>query len=70
MVLSTTEKEFLRLFGRLNEDFQDYPKLLKYVNNTWIAKYKEKFVACWTDTIMNFGNPSTNMYAFTISCNF
>ena len=53
MVLSTTEEESLRLFGRLNEDFRDYPKLLEYVNNTGIAKCKEKFIACWTDTIMH-----------------
>jgi len=24
------------LFGRLNEDFGDFPKLLAYVNSTWI----------------------------------
>ena len=70
MVLSTTEEEFLRLFGRLNQDFRDHLKLLEYVNNTWIAKYKEKFIACWTDMIMHFENTSTNMYAFTISCKF
>jgi len=69
MMLSTTEEEFLRLFDNLNEDFRDYPKLLEYVNDTWIAKYKEKFVACWTDTI-HVGNTSTNKYAFTISCKF
>lgn len=59
-MLAETVKEFVRLFGRLNEDFRDYPKLLEYVNNTWIAKYKEKFVACWIDTIMHFENTSTN----------
>ena len=52
MVLAETEEEFIQLFDRLNENFQDYPKLLAYVNSTWIDKYKEKFIACWTDTIM------------------
>ena len=40
------------------------------MNNTWIVKHKEKFITCWTDIIMHFGNKSTNKYAFTISCNF
>jgi len=53
MVLAETVENFVRLSGRLNEDFRDYPKLLEYVNNTGIAKCKEKFVTCWTDTIMH-----------------
>jgi len=46
MVLAETKEKFVRLYGRFNENFREYPILLEYVNNTWISKYKEKFVAC------------------------
>ena len=46
MVLVKTEDDFNQLFGRLNEDFCDYPQVLAYVKTTWIDKYKERFIAC------------------------
>jgi len=34
MVLAETKEKFVRLFGRLNENFWNYPKLLTYANST------------------------------------
>ena len=64
------KKNFYSCLVGLMRILRYYPKLLEYVNNTWIAKYKEKIVACWTNTIMHFENTSTNMYTFMISCKF
>ena len=44
MVMVELEKDFVRLFGRLNEDFGEFSKLLAYMNNTLIDRYKESFV--------------------------
>ena len=54
MVMVDSEKEFSRLWGRLKEDFRDFLNVLEYVRTIWIDKYKERFVACWTDTMMHF----------------
>ena len=41
-----SEEEFERLFGRLNDDFHEFPQVFVYVKTTWIDKYKECFVTC------------------------
>ncbi len=42
--------------------------LVEYVKNTWIISHKEKFVKCWTDSLMDLGNTTSNRYinAFTL----
>ena len=56
MVTAELEKDFVRLFCRLNEDFGEFSKLLAYMNNTLIDKYKESFVAYSTNRKMHFRN--------------
>lgn len=34
--------------------------VLKYVEQTWLHKYKEMFVSVWVDQSLNFGNRTTN----------
>ena len=60
LVMAESEEEFDRLFGRLNDDFHEFPQVLAYVKTTWIDKCKERFVACWTDTVMHLGNTTSN----------
>jgi len=62
MVMVDSEEESSRLWGRLKEDFRDFPKVLEYVKTTWIDKYKERFDTCWTDIVMHFGTTTTNRY--------
>ena len=46
-----------------------WPLLVQYVKNTWIIPHKEKFVKCWTNSLMHLGNTTSNRYinAFTLS---
>jgi len=60
MLVMAESKDFDRLFRQLNDDFHDFPRVLAYVKTTWIDKYKEQFVTCWTDTIMHLGNTTSN----------
>jgi len=53
-------RTFDRLFGRRNDDFHDFPQVLACLKTTWIDKYKEWFVACWTDIIMHLENTTSN----------
>ncbi|KAK3185165.1 hypothetical protein Dsin_032451 [Dipteronia sinensis] len=60
LVLSATEQEYLQHVSALENDFSRYPQVLDYVRQTWLVKYKEKFVAAWTDFTMHFGNVTMN----------
>ena len=44
----------------LVDDFRDFPQILAYMKITWIDKYKERFVACWTDTVIHLRNTTSN----------
>ena len=60
MLVMAESEDFDRLFGRLNDDFHEFPQVLAYVKTIWIDKYKEYFVAYCTDTVMHLGNTTLN----------
>nr|KAJ0211932.1 hypothetical protein LSAT_V11C400163510 [Lactuca sativa] len=35
-------------------------RVMRYINDTWLNKYKEMFVSVWVDQHLNFGNSTTN----------
>ena len=39
-VTAESEEESDRLFGRLNNDFRDFPQVLAYVKTTWMTSIK------------------------------
>ncbi|XP_058755819.1 uncharacterized protein LOC131629037 [Vicia villosa] len=41
----------------------DIPAFVKYVNETWLVPYKERFVAAWTNKVTHLGNTATNRYS-------
>ncbi|XP_068492204.1 uncharacterized protein [Phaseolus vulgaris] len=49
--------EFIKSFETI---FSPWPLLVEYVKNTWIIPHKEKFVKCWTDSLMHLGNTTSN----------
>ncbi len=62
LVLSSTEDEYNDRWSALQREFGTYPDALQYVSDTWLSKYKERFVAAWTDTCRHYGNVTTNRY--------
>lgn len=60
LVFSSSEDEYMENLSELQREFVEYPEMLEYVTNTWLDKYKERFVAAWTNMIMHFGNVTTN----------
>ncbi|KAL8476987.1 hypothetical protein ACS0TY_029330 [Phlomoides rotata] len=55
------ESRFNELLRRFVEDYSEkYPKAVKYAVKNWIDPYKEKFVSCWTNNILHYGNTTTN----------
>ncbi|KAL8456216.1 hypothetical protein ACS0TY_034438 [Phlomoides rotata] len=55
------ESRFNELLRRFVEDYSNkYPNAVKYAVKNWIDPYKEKFVSCWTNNILHYGNTTTN----------
>ncbi|KAL8534876.1 hypothetical protein ACS0TY_010779 [Phlomoides rotata] len=55
------ESRFNELLRRFVEDYSNkYPNAVKYDVKNWIDPYKEKFVSCWTNNILHYGNTTTN----------
>ncbi|XP_050217461.2 uncharacterized protein LOC126669499 [Mercurialis annua] len=38
--------------------FKGFPGLIQYIEGTWLG-HREKFVSCWTDLVLHFGNTTT-----------
>jgi hypothetical protein len=62
VVYSSTVKEYVAHCATLVKEFRTYPDAIKYVNENWLVRYREKFVSAWTDNCMHLGNTSTNRY--------
>nr|GEX92322.1 hypothetical protein [Tanacetum cinerariifolium] len=45
---------------KLQTFLSKYPRVLKYVHDNWLDKYKQHFVSAWIDRSLNFGNRATN----------
>jgi hypothetical protein len=52
IIIADFEKEW-RAF---QESYQNVPNMLKYLQTTWINEHKEKFIQCWADRALHFGN--------------
>ncbi|XP_076939181.1 uncharacterized protein LOC143607715 [Bidens hawaiensis] len=57
---STTLVSYTDNYKQLQSFLIKYPRVLKYVNENWLNKYKEMFVSVWIDQHLNFGNNTTN----------
>ncbi|KAL9409227.1 hypothetical protein AB3S75_047588 [Citrus x aurantiifolia] len=60
LVLSATKDHYMQHLRLLESEFVRYQEAIDYVKNTWLTKYKEKFIAAWTDSIMHLGNTTSN----------
>lgn len=59
VVDSESEEDFIRNKEELNKAFSNRPKILKYVEDTWMPHHK-KFVKAYTNKQLNLGNYTTN----------
>ncbi|XP_012854485.1 PREDICTED: uncharacterized protein LOC105973988 [Erythranthe guttata] len=59
LVESETEEEYECNYREIVSLYGQYLKLITYINETWLI-YKERFVKCWTNNIVHFGNMTTN----------
>ncbi|XP_028073557.1 uncharacterized protein LOC114275753 [Camellia sinensis] len=58
LVYSSFEIQCNERLKSLLKEFSSYLDAVKYVMDTWLVPYKDKFVAAWTDTCMHCSNAS------------
>ena len=56
------ETEFVAHLKHFETVCVDIPLFVKYVSETWLTPYKERFVDAWTNRATHLGNTTTNMY--------
>ncbi|KAH6826463.1 hypothetical protein C2S53_014317 [Perilla frutescens var. hirtella] len=59
VVLAETESRYSEMLRRFQEDYVTNPTIVNYAINNWIVPYKERFVSCWTNSVMDFDNTIT-----------
>ncbi|GJS08175.1 RNA-directed DNA polymerase, eukaryota, reverse transcriptase zinc-binding domain protein [Tanacetum coccineum] len=57
---SPTWTSYTENYEKLRTFLSKYPRVLNYVNDTWLDKYKNHFVSASIDQSLNFGNRTTN----------
>ncbi|XP_035838827.1 protein FAR1-RELATED SEQUENCE 5-like [Helianthus annuus] len=57
---STTLESYTENYRQLETLLIKHPRVLAYVNESWLNDYKERFVSVWIDQHLNFGNNTTN----------
>ncbi|XP_058763165.1 protein FAR1-RELATED SEQUENCE 5-like [Vicia villosa] len=62
MMYSNTEDEFDVHLNHFESVCGDIPSFVKYVKETWLTPYKERFVAAWTNRVTHLGNTTTNSF--------
>lgn len=62
LVCSKNSSIYNENLALLHEKYGKYDSLLKYVHETWLDPYKDRFVQLWTDENMHFGNYTSNRY--------
>ncbi|XP_058760449.1 uncharacterized protein LOC131633780 [Vicia villosa] len=60
MMYSNTEDEFDVHLNHFESVCGDIPSFVKYMKETWLTPYKERFVAAWTNRVAHLGNTIRN----------
>ena len=69
MVEAQTQQEYEDQLGEMNEAYSHMFGLLKYVHETWLGPFKERFVRAWTNCALHMGHLTTNRHFIFLICN-
>ncbi|GFZ21224.1 hypothetical protein Acr_29g0003860 [Actinidia rufa] len=59
LIKSSTPESYQQKWHILVGEFKSYPRATKYLWETWLRPYKERFVDAWLDTCMHLGSNSS-----------
>lgn len=60
LVNAKTEEEYVNRWEEFKFRYRDYKQDIMYIEDQWLAKYKERFISAWTNNVLHFGNVTTN----------
>ncbi|PWA86003.1 hypothetical protein CTI12_AA145010 [Artemisia annua] len=53
-------EDYPQNYKELRIFLEDYPRVLRYIHDSWLDKYKTRFVSASIDLSLNFGNRTSN----------
>ncbi|GFY99079.1 hypothetical protein Acr_13g0004800 [Actinidia rufa] len=59
LIKSSTPESYQQKWHILVGEFKSYPRATKYLWETWLRSYKERFIDAWLDTCMHLGSNSS-----------
>lgn len=60
LIESRSPESYERRLGEMKVHWQAYPRLMEYLETTWLIPYKEAIVRYWCDLHLHFGTRTTN----------
>lgn len=60
VVKSRTIEKYNEALIALEDEWNGFPVIIKYIHDTWLDPYRERFVSVWIDDTMHYGNNTTN----------
>ncbi|XP_050207574.1 uncharacterized protein LOC126656996 [Mercurialis annua] len=58
LIKAQTEEQYVAALTTVKMRTRAFPAVIQYLNRTWLG-HKEKFVSCWTNKVLHFGNTTT-----------
>ncbi|GFZ06530.1 hypothetical protein Acr_18g0007000 [Actinidia rufa] len=59
LINSSTQWSYQQKWEVMHEEYRRFDGVLKYLEETWLHHYKERFVSAWVDTCMHLGSNSS-----------
>lgn len=66
LINSSTQWSYQQKWDVMREEYQRFQGVLKYLWETWLHPYKERFVSAWVDTCIHLGSNSSQRYSHFI----
>ncbi|XP_050207737.1 PKS-NRPS hybrid synthetase cheA-like [Mercurialis annua] len=58
LIKAQTEEQYVAALTTVKMRTRAFPAVMQYLDRTWLG-HKEKFVSCWTNKVLHFGNTTT-----------
>ena len=66
LINSSTQWSYQQKWEVMHEEYRRFDGVLKYIQDTWLHPYKERFISAWVDTCMHLGSNSSQRYSHFI----
>jgi transposase-like protein len=63
LINSSSTSSYQHNWASMCKEYSQYPHVIRYLADTWLTPYKERFITAWIDTCMHLGSNSSQRYS-------